>query len=54
MKEIEKMQAQLEGIYASINSLEKARDRGIGWKEAIAYLVGLAGVLFGIYEVFFK
>ena len=54
MDEIEKIQAQLEGLYVSINSLEKDRDKSIGGKEYLAYLIGLAGALFGIYAVFFK
>lgn len=54
MEEIEKMQAQLEGIYTSINELEAFRDRGIGGKEYLAYLIGIIGGLVGIYTIFIK
>ncbi len=54
MKEIEGLRNELSGLYASINDLEACRDKGIGGKEYLAYLVGLGGSIVAIYAVFFK
>ncbi|HPM61196.1 MAG TPA: hypothetical protein PK955_01820 [Methanoregulaceae archaeon] len=54
MKEIEGLRNELSGLYASVNDLEACRDKGIGGKEYLAYLVGLGGGIVGIYSIFVK
>jgi hypothetical protein len=54
MEEIEMIQFQVEGLYVSIYSLEKDRNKSLGGKEYLAYLVGLAGVLFGSLRCVFQ
>ena len=52
--EIESLRKEMSGLYVSVNELEACRDKGVGGKEYLAYLVGVVGGLVGVYSMFVK